>query len=212
MQATVDLSSGDSVANAYPIRQPRELDWVKTCLRTLELLDADKSPAKVGHNVEIDGQVWARTFWVQGQLAFFSCRGPAHEGEAAKLLRGSFMLVILSVLLAGFLFLADHHFLGRAVSWGHTEYPHRIFIFLIGLLPGFAAVLAGYAERLALEAQSRQYDRMRALFARADDILQSRPPVAFRHIQALYGELGAEAMKEHAEWVSTYRQRPIRPP
>src|SRR5262249_16116288 len=25
--ATVDLSSGDSVAKAYPIRQPRELDW-----------------------------------------------------------------------------------------------------------------------------------------------------------------------------------------
>jgi hypothetical protein len=53
---------------------------------------------------------------------------------------------------------------------------------------------------------------MRALFARAHEILQSSPPVAFRHIQALYGELGAEAMKETAEWVAIYRQRPIRPP
>ena len=28
---------------------------------------------------------------------------------------------------------------------------------------------------------------------------------------ALYRELGMEAMKENAEWVAIYRQRPIRP-
>lgn len=210
--ATLDLSSGDSVAKAYPIRQPRELDWVKTCLRTLELLDSEELPAKIGHKFETDGQRWASAFWVHGQLAFFSRRGPAHEDEAAKLLRGSVILVVLSVAAAGFLFFADYDVLGRTFSWDHTQWPHRMFIFFIGLLPGFAAVLAGYAERLALEAQARQYDRMRALFARAHEVLQSRPPVAFRHIQALYGELGAEAMKENAEWVAIYRQRPIRPP
>jgi hypothetical protein len=212
VRATVDLSSGDSVANAYPIRQPRELDWVKTCLRTLELLDAEKSPEKVGHNVVTDGHLWARAFWVHGQLAFFSRRGPAHEDEAAKLLWWFFALVVGSVLLAAALFFSDNHLLGRTLYWDHVERPHRAAIFLIGLLPGLAAVLAGYAERLALEAQARQYDRMRALFARAHEILQSRPPVDFRHIQALYGELGAEAMKETAEWVAIYRQRPIRPP
>jgi hypothetical protein len=212
VRATVDLSSGDSVANAYPIRQPRELDWVKTCLRTLELLDAEKSPENVGHNVKTDGHTWARAFWVHGQLAFFSRRGPAHEDEAAKLLRCFFALVVGSVLLAAALFFSDEGWLGRTLYWDHVERPHRVAIFLIGLLPGLAAVLAGYAERLALEAQARQYDRMRALFARAHEILESHPPVEFRHIQALYGELGAEAMKETAEWVAIYRQRPIRPP
>jgi hypothetical protein len=29
--------------------------------------------------------------------------------------------------------------------------------------------------------------------------------------QALYVELGVEAMKAHAEWVAIYRPRPIRP-
>jgi hypothetical protein len=29
---------------------------------------------------------------------------------------------------------------------------------------------------------------------------------------ALYRELGMEAMKENAEWVAIYRQRPIQPP
>jgi hypothetical protein len=28
---------------------------------------------------------------------------------------------------------------------------------------------------------------------------------------ALYHELGVEAMRENAEWVAIYRQRPIRP-
>jgi hypothetical protein len=206
-QATVDLSSGDSVAKAYPIRQPRELDWVKTCLRTLELLDSDELPAKVGHNFEADGHPWARAFWVHGQLEFFRLRGPAHEDEAARLLRGFFALVVIAVFLAAWLCIADLFF-----HWEHLEPRHRILIFLVGLLPGVAAVFAGYAERLALEAQARQYDRMRALFARAHEILQSHPPVKFRLIQALYGELGAEAMKENAEWVAIYRQRPIRPP
>jgi hypothetical protein len=211
-RTTVDLSSGDSVANAYPIRQPRELDWVKTCLRMLELLDAEKSPAKVGHNIESDGHPWARAFWVHGQLAFFSRRGPAHEDKAARAVRLSFVIVAASLALATFLFFADYHFLGRTFAWEHVDLRHRIFIFLIGLLPGIAAIPAGISERLAHEAQARQYDRMRALFARAHEILQSQPPVAFRHIQALYGELGAEAMKETAEWVAIYRQRPIRPP
>ena len=206
-QATVDLSSGESVAKAYPIRQPRELDWVKTCLRTLELLDSQELPAKVAHDFEADGHPWARAFWVHGQLAFFRWRGPAHEDEAARLLRGFFALVVISVLLAAWLCIADFY-----LDWEHLEWRHRILIFLIGLLPGVAAVLAGYAERLALEAQARQYDRMRALFARAHEILESQPPVKFHRIQALYGELGAEAMKETAGWVEIYRQRPIRPP
>jgi hypothetical protein len=31
------------------------------------------------------------------------------------------------------------------------------------------------------------------------------------HILSLYRELGTEAMKENADWVAIYRQRPIRP-
>jgi hypothetical protein len=211
-QSTVDLSSGDSVADAYPIRQPRELDWVKACLRTLELLDAERSPAAVGHNIETDGHAWARNFWVHGQLAFFRRRGPRHEHDANKLLSWSFVFVIVSAGLAGALCLADYGLLGESFEWGHVARRHRAAIFLIGLLPGFAAVMAGYSERLAREAQARQYDRMRALFARAHDLLQSGRVVSFRQIQALYGELGAEAMKETAEWVAIYRQRPLRPP
>ena len=204
----VDLSSGDSVAAAYPIRQPSELNWVKTCLWTLELLDAGK-PAHQDHKVEVDGYGLARTFWVKGQLAFFAKRGPEHDHLAEGRENRSIVLLFLSTLLAFILFFV----IGEELPPRHGIGLHDIFIFLIGLLPGGAAVLAGYSERLALKAQARQYDRMHTLFARAAQLLPETVEAEdFRRMQALFAELGAEAMKENAEWVAIYRQRPIRPP
>jgi hypothetical protein len=206
-----DLSSGNSVASAYPIRQPRELDWVKTCLRTLELLDVEKSSDAVNHSGETDGHPWARAFWVQGQLAFFHSRVRRHDHSAEVLENRSIALLFVSITLAAILCMFDFDMFG-VPHWDHAQPRHRIVIFLIGVLPGLAAVSAGFAERLAHKAQARQYDRMYALFERAHDLLQASPAVKFRQIQALYAELGAEAMKETAEWVAIYRQRPLRPP
>jgi hypothetical protein len=204
----VDLSSGDSVAAAYPIRQPSELNWVKTCLRTLELLDLGQPPQQE-HNVEVDGYGWARAFWVNGQLAFFAKRGPGHDHLAEGRENRSIVLLFFSTLFALILFFV----IGKESSSHHGIGLHDIFIFLIGLLPGGAAVLAGYSERLALKAQARQYDRMHTLFARAAQLLPETVKAEdFPRMQALFAELGAEAMKENAEWVAIYRQRPIRPP
>ena len=83
---------------------------------------------------------------------------------------------------------------------------------MVGLLPGAAAAWAGYAERLALKAQARQYDRMRMLFERAYDLLPEKiGDETASSTRALYHELGVEAMRENAEWVAIYRQRPIQP-
>ena len=53
---------------------------------------------------------------------------------------------------------------------------------------------------------------MRTLFGRAHELL---PPEINTDTMglayALYHELGMEAMKENAEWVAIYRQRPIEP-
>jgi hypothetical protein len=215
--STIDLDSADAVADAYPIRQPRELDWVKTCLRTLELLDTDKSPADINHRFDVEGHAWARTFWVNGQLAFFSKRARERDHRADVLEKRSLILLILSVAFAVALFIFDYFFFDGKVpiggqDWDHKNLVHRIAILLIGLLPGLAAVWTGYAERLALKAQARQYDRMRVLFQRAQDLLESAQSGSFSLIRVLYAELGREAMEENAEWVAIYRQRPIRLP
>jgi hypothetical protein len=95
--------------------------------------------------------------------------------------------------------------------WHGLDVQHAIVVF-IGLLPGLAAAWTGYSERLALNAQARQYDRMRGLFERAYELLPKAiddRSNALAH--ALYQELGVEAMRENAEWVAIYRQRPIQP-
>jgi hypothetical protein len=85
-------------------------------------------------------------------------------------------------------------------------------LIVIGLLPGLAAALTAYSERLALKAQARQYDRMRVLFERAYELLPEKiDPATAPLVRAVYRELGIEAMRENAEWVAVYRQRPIQP-
>jgi hypothetical protein len=101
--------------------------------------------------------------------------------------------------------------------WRPPHIGEHILSVIMGILGGLAAVLAGYTEKLAHHAHARQYDRMRMLFAqalalvdRALDTARQRP-AAIAEVEALFIELGREAMKENAEWVAIYRQRPIRP-
>jgi hypothetical protein len=78
-------------------------------------------------------------------------------------------------------------------------------------LPGIAAALASYSERLGFAAQAQQYERMRLLFRRADELLPNDLHGQAHQIWQLYRQLGIEALKESADWVAIYRQRPIKP-
>jgi len=200
------------VAHAYPIKQPNELAWVKTCLLTLERLDQpDSRPPDL---IERTGHAIARRYWVKGQLDYFKRQGFRHNGLAETIQSWSDISLLLSpfvlvpILLGSMLAPVDLHW---AIG-GHEVSLRDVILVAVGLLPGIAAVLAGYSERLAFKAQARQYDRMRALFERAYELLPSELDDGnTARVRALYEELGIEAMKEHAEWVAIYRQRPIEP-
>jgi hypothetical protein len=194
------------LARSYPIKQPSELAWIKICLRTLELwYGAEGNRTKLG----MDPKTYAiaRRFWVHGQLSYFERQGIQHS-RRAEILEGwalivlfitPFFLVPLLVSAIG-----EGRYLGLRL--------HDLFLIAIGILPGLAATLTSYSERLALKAQARQYDRMRMLFKRAYDLLPEMIDSSSEyHILSLYRELGTEAMKENADWVAIYRQRPIRP-
>jgi hypothetical protein len=116
----------------------------------------------------------------------------------------SVMLVVVPVFLMVPILLVA----GEA-HWGPFELRED-FLIAIGLMPGLAAAINSYAERLALNAQARQYDRMRVLFERAYQLLPETVGEANAALaQAVYRELGIEAMRENAEWVAVYRQRPL---
>jgi Ca2+/Na+ antiporter len=211
-QARTDINPVGVIANAYPIKQPSELAWVKICLRTLERLG--KPEGDWPRPVDPAGHAIARRFWVHGQFAYFQRQGYRHNSFTERMQAWSDLLVLLSpfvlvpILIYMMLANSDHHWqvAGAGISLQH------ILLIVVGLLPGVAAVLTGYSERLAYKAQARQYDRMRMLFERAYNLLpadidDSTAAPAY----SLYHELGIEAMKENAEWVAIYRQRPIEP-
>jgi hypothetical protein len=205
----VDANTVGVLANAYPIRQPSELAWVKICLRTLELLDRAEGVADervldpVCHGI-------VRRCWVFGQYTFFRRRGFHHNSVAEMLETWSVIFLMLTPFLLVPLLFTRFAEPGTAVYFGVDL--HTVVLLMIGLLPGLAAALTGYSERLALQAQARQYDRMRELFQRAYELLPTRVDAGTASMaRAVYRELGIEAMRENAEWVAVYRQRPIQP-
>jgi hypothetical protein len=53
---------------------------------------------------------------------------------------------------------------------------------------------------------------MRELFERALFLLPPTPdPEQSERVRGLFREIGSESMRENAEWVAIYRQRPLRP-
>jgi hypothetical protein len=204
--ANVDAHTVGVLANAYPIKQPSELAWVKICLRTLELFDRAEGVADervldpVCHGI-------VRRCWVHGQHMFFRRRGFHHNGVAEALETWAIILLMSTAfLLAPLVVFVATGQVGDTVFFGVD------LLMVIGLLPGLAAALTAYSERLALKAQARQYDRMRTLFERADELLPEKIDAATASlVRGVYRELGIEAMRENAEWVAVYRQRPIQP-
>jgi hypothetical protein len=204
-----------SISSAYPIKQPSELAWVKVCLRTLELLDTVGETTAAPVALDRAGYDWLRNLWIGGQLEYFTATSHSYHRTAEIREHISLVLLFMSPVIAAAL-LYFYYFGGGADPdsiWHYDGPGHHLLVFGIGVLAAVAAAIVGYTEQLALKAQARQYDRMRALFERAhlvlpEDFAATTPQFA----QAMFIEIGCEAMKENAEWVSIYRQRPIRAP
>jgi hypothetical protein len=205
---------GKHVARAYPIKQPSELAWVKIAVRTFDMLeDALGVPLTAPDRRALDD---IRQLWLVGQWAYFTGKSRQLNLHAEKHEKWSLAALGLSPLVGAiglgvlFFVVTDEH---------HRELVRHGMIVVMGVLVGLGAVIAGYTEQLAFKAQGRQYERMSLLFERAlllvNKALDAHPggitQAEIDQIQALYVELGREAMKENAEWVAIYRQRPIRP-
>jgi hypothetical protein len=197
-----------TIADAYPIKQPSELAWVKIALRVLELVEPGDG-LTVQSTLDAAGHAVARHGWVQGQYAYFRTRGYRLKRHAdvisahGLVLAASAPLVIVPIVLA---------FTSPGPAGSDSAF-RTILLIASGLLPGIGSIMNEYSERLALEVRARQYDRMRMLFGRAFELLPEQLEQGNSALtRAIYLELGQEALRESAEWVSTYRQRPIQPP
>ncbi len=235
-----------SVAEAYPITQPNELAWVKASLRGLDLFDRIGPPVQAPR-VALDAYGWAREIWVGGQREFYRLLAERCRGIAERRQRWSMRLLIASAALAAVLSATDIYdeMTGRAstiMTWadsgaafivdnatflpaGVTAFINQfaaqtypVLVFVIGLLPGLAAVIFGYAVQMGFKAQSRYGAQMAWLFERALAMLPEPERVGRKsimagvlepelaaHCQAVFSELGTAAMRENANWVAIHR-------
>jgi hypothetical protein len=156
-----------------------------------------------------------RQYWVLGQERYFAQQRERHDRRSNLFELLSIVCFIVTLVFVVTMFLSIFG-LFRSLD---TQVPifgiplriRDLLLIASGLLPGIAAALTGYSERLAYAAQANQYDRMRLLFKRAHDLLpeqfsEDMQPAAW----LVFRQLGMEAMKESADWVSIYRQRPIK--
>jgi hypothetical protein len=197
-----------TIAQSYPIVQPNELAWVKIGLNALELVECGE---RTSDRADLDpaSEAIAREFWVKGQLAFFRKATARHTVFADRL--ENIALVLLT--LSPFLIVPCVILLAPAAGGEQGLSLRDVLLLISGLLPGLGTALNGYSDKLALKAQARQYDRMRMVFERASGLFPARIDAETAPlVRALYVELGTEALKEQAEWVAIYRQRPIEPP
>ena len=208
LSLAADVHDPGTIAGGYPIKQASELAWVRIVLRVLELVEQGDKSCGEGR-LDAAGHAVARHGWVQGQYAYFRRRGYRLKQHAdmisahGLLLGASAPFLIVPIVLA---------FTSPAPD-GTQSALRTILLIASGLLPGIGSIMNEYSERLALAARARQYDRMRMLFERAGELLPEQLEQGNAALtRAIYLELGQEAMRENAEWVSTYRQRPIQPP
>jgi hypothetical protein len=198
--------SAMAVGQLYPVNESSELAWVKICLNSLDLLDSiQASPETSG--MDQSGHGWLRKLWVSGQVYFFRHQAFRLSRLADKHEARSILLLALSaIVIAPLMLLLDFLFSGAgSADWYASTYRH-LFIFLVALLPSLAVVSLGYSSQLSLRTQSRQYERMRQLFERAYQSLPERiDDTVVPAVQALYVQLGAEAMKEMAAWMAIFR-------
>ena len=149
----------------------------------------------------------ARRVWVYGQYLYFRDQSLHHSQRARRLETLGFIFIC-----ATWIFLVPLVFPRLGLVELLKVQVHDICLVAVGILPGLAAALTSYSERLAFQAQARQYDRMRTLYARAYELLPEETDDGSKRLaEAIYWALGSEAMKETADWVATYRQRPVKP-
>jgi hypothetical protein len=194
----------DSVADHYLRKQRGELIWIRQAIRAINIYDWVENK----ENLQV-----VYLHWIRNQLLWFSESAVKYEliakklsGWIEKLFRVGFILIIGLFVV---------HFT-NALSPDSLSYD--IFILLIAFFPATAALLHHYLEKMAFEEQAKQYERMAALFAKADEEVEKliNAPVqdeALQHqAEALLFELGKEALEENGDWVLLHRKRQLELP
>jgi hypothetical protein len=191
----------DSVADHYLRKQRGELTWIRQAIRAINIYDWVENQ----ENIEV--VYW---HWIRNQAPWFSESAKKNQ-DNAKNKSGWIKTLFLSGLILIIVLLVGH----VTTVIPPTSLLHNVLILLIAFLPATGALLHHYVEKMAFEEQAKQYERMAALFAKADEEVKKllNAPVQNEATQQkaeeVLFELGKEALEENGDWVLLHRKRQL---
>jgi len=207
-----------SVSTQYLSSQRLELFWIRQACHVSSLLNANSQ-------VEFSPETaqFARKYWVENQLEYFSNRGNAAEARLKSLkliVNGLFfygLIVAILLCIAGlrqyFGFLPTS--VMQALNWlvDHHVGVHPFLMLSIIFTAVIATLVHNYIDKFALHAHAKRYHRMSRLFgaaAKRIELLNNLQDSV--SIKTAFLNLGREALAENGEWVLTHRERPVEVP
>ena len=195
---------GDLVAERYLRKQRTELDWIRYALRAWMRQSATPA-ARPEETLSPGVASVVPEAWMEQQSDYYRFATNRDRSALARKERIVSILFLAGLLLAASLLL---HVLsggqGRVIDYT---------LFGSGIALAAAALVEGYADKVGIAQQVRQFERMELLFARAAaEARRFRLLGREDAIKRLVRDLGEEALSEHGDWVLLHRERGLEVP
>lgn len=195
------------VADCYLRNQADKLGWIRKAIRVCCIGRVDALPHHAGDRLR---NVFDN--WVKEQSKYYTQATPKREVKAHNIFRWSLVLLLSAF---GCAVLMLHNAIGF-LSLGHIS---DLIKMLTHTLFGLAAVIVGYAEILAIKDESKQFERMRTIYNRADNLRERVLPadktgstLDLTNARKIIYELGKEALAESGDWIVMHREHPLSSP
>lgn len=184
------------ISDKYLGKFRAEVAWIRDALRCLN---------SALPSLEVDQELVKRC-WIDEQNKYYSSRSRKEKTVYAVMEDCSKIFFFSGLGLAVFLLVATLR-CGEIVIGPDLK---KWIVLLIGFLPAFAAILAGYVYRRGLEAHTKEYERMQPIFQRAAELVGAMNlPQDAADFREVVTELGLEALAENGDWLLLHRGRPI---
>lgn len=197
----------DSVADHYLRKQRSELDWIRDSIRSSRVL-SDAHASKAGAQDARDGLRVIYEDWILDQRDWFARRTTSEHGRALRYNDAATWTFVgglaLALIALAVLVVKDVELEGN--RWV------EVLVTIVALTAVVAGLLHNYSEKRAWSAHSKQYGRMRLVFAQAAlkmEPLLEQPDRNGDAAQQLLRDLGKEALIENGDWLLLHRERPM---
>ena len=205
----------EDVVKHFLNKQRNELEWIRNAIRSCNIPVTNELDIHQGIEQKTIAYKLVREYWVYSQQKFFEKNA---DRDLKKIARQNSQMKLLLTIGFGLAAVVIFYDLFCTISCTdknkiYEDIWSKIMMVLIHVMPMVAAAIVGYAEKMAVSEQAKQYFRMNNLLKRAvqylDEYLQEKD---FIKAEKLLLDLGDEILAENGDWLLLHRERPMEVP